>query len=104
MVMRAEAIEDAAALLPDAPLTVRAKDMARRLGRYADTEWKRRQGSTPPDHPLSAALHRVLEINTGRSLGWRTIYDTLQNSPLEAATRQPDSADHARRSKIDAAP
>jgi hypothetical protein len=101
LAMRAEALEAAAVLLPEAPLTVCAKDLARRLARCANGDWKRQPRITIPRDPLTAALHRVLQINGGRPIGWRTIYDALQNSPLAAATDQRDGGD---RGDADAGP
>ena len=105
--MRNAALCEAVSLLPEGPLTRRAKDLARHLRRYAEAGWKRGQ---MPDDPLGAALHQVLALDGGTPLAWRRIYALLaaegglQNSLIEIATATPEAADHARAPASDPAP
>jgi len=89
--MRAEALEAAATLLPEAPPTRTAKLLARCLARYAEGDWAR---GTAPHDPLTAALHHVMQISRG-VVGWHTIYDELQKSRLVLATEPSERWDHA---------
>jgi hypothetical protein len=78
---RSEAIRAAGAFWPDeARTTVKAKELARLLGRYASAKWRDNATATGP---LDQALRAILHLNGGRSPGWVTIYGALSEAVSE---------------------